>query len=212
MTPHGKKSMLKLAQRMSDYFWSGICPSTACKWDVLPISDMGNSDMKIMYRKHPDANSSIVLSAATSVWMPLPRQRVFDFLREAQMRGEWDALSNGGAMQEVVHIAKGQALGNSISILSANNVSALFQYYVLHKSAIWNSLCLFIIVIDSNVILSKMSRHLGHTCQGLYTLFPQYLIRCSTYMLVSNGFNRYETKSFYVGPICGLETIIQTCT
>jgi len=136
MTPHGKKSMLKLAQRMSDYFWSGICPSTACKWDVLPISDMGNSDMKIMYRKHPDANSSIVLSAATSVWMPLPRQRVFDFLREAQMRGEWDALSNGGAMQEVVHIAKGQALGNSISILSANNVSALFQYYVLHKSAI----------------------------------------------------------------------------
>lgn len=126
MSPAGKGSMLKLAQKMSDYFLSGICPSSACKWDLLHIGNMGSGDMKIMSRKHMDGpGECIVLSASSSVWMPVSRQRVFDFLIETRMRGEWDALSNGGTMQEMVHIAKGQALGNSVSILRANNVSSL---------------------------------------------------------------------------------------
>ncbi|XP_045810380.1 homeobox-leucine zipper protein ROC6-like [Trifolium pratense] len=130
MSPQGKRSMSKLAQRMTDYFWSGVCPSSACKWDMLHINNMGTSDVRIMSRKISDPsgeNHSIVLSAATSVWMPLSRQRVFDFLRDARLRGEWDVLSGGGSMQEMVHIATGQAIGNSVSILGANTVSALFS-------------------------------------------------------------------------------------
>ncbi|KAL5080982.1 hypothetical protein RYX36_009403 [Vicia faba] len=122
ISPAGKKSTLKLAQRMSDYFLSGICPSSACKWDVLHMGNMGDHDMKIMSRKHMDGpGECIVLSASTSVWMPVSRQRVFDFLIETRMRGEWDALSNSGTTQEMVHIAKGQALGNSVSILRVSN-------------------------------------------------------------------------------------------
>ncbi|MCI03856.1 homeobox-leucine zipper protein ANTHOCYANINLESS 2-like, partial [Trifolium medium] len=118
--------MSKLAQRMSDYFWSGVCPSSACKWDMLHINNMGTSDVRIMSRKISDPsgeNHSIVLSAATSVWMPVSRQRVFDFLRDARLRGEWDVLSGGGSMQEMVHIATGQAIGNSVSILGANTAA-----------------------------------------------------------------------------------------
>jgi homeobox-leucine zipper protein len=54
------------------------------------------------------------------------RQRVFDFLRDARLRGEWDLLSSGGTMQEMVHIAIG-GLGNSVSIINADNVSTLFS-------------------------------------------------------------------------------------
>ncbi|GAU44811.1 hypothetical protein TSUD_292040 [Trifolium subterraneum] len=118
-----KRSITKLAQRMSDYFWSGVCPSSASKWDILHIS---NGNMRIMSQKILDAsgeNPSIVLSAATSVWMPVSQQRVFDFLRDAQMRGEWDVLCNGGSMEEMIHIAKGEEIGNSVSILRADNIA-----------------------------------------------------------------------------------------
>ncbi|WJX25545.1 hypothetical protein P8452_14574 [Trifolium repens] len=121
----GKRSMSKLAQRMRDYFWSGVSPSSACKWEIIPINYMGSIDMRIMSRKIPDAsgeNLSIVLSAATSVWMPVSRQRVFDFLRDARLRGEWDLLSSGGTMQEMVHIATG-GLGNYVSIISTDNAA-----------------------------------------------------------------------------------------
>ncbi|MCH87030.1 homeobox-leucine zipper protein ANTHOCYANINLESS 2-like [Trifolium medium] len=118
--------MSKLAQQMSDYFWSGICPSSASQWDILPINNLGNGDMRIMSREIQDAfgeTRSIVLSASTSVWMPVSRQKVFDFLCDAQMRGEWDVLSNG--VHEMVHIAKGEGIGNSISIL-ANSGNMLY--------------------------------------------------------------------------------------
>ncbi|KAK2451406.1 homeobox-leucine zipper protein ANTHOCYANINLESS [Trifolium repens] len=124
----GKRSMSKLAsgkRSMTDYFWSGVSPSSACKWEIIPINNMGSIDMRIMSRKIPDAsgeNLSIVLSAATSVWMPLSRKRVFDFLRDARLRGEWDLLSSGGTMQEMVHIATG-GLGNSVSIISTDNAA-----------------------------------------------------------------------------------------
>ncbi|XP_058773445.1 homeobox-leucine zipper protein ROC6-like [Vicia villosa] len=138
MSPAGKGSMLKLAQKMSDYFLSGICPSSACKWDLLHIGNMGSGDMKIMSRKHMDGpGECIVLSASSSVWMPVSRQRVFDFLIETRMRGEWDALSNGGTMLEMVHIAKGQALGNSVSILRANNADGNGNEAMLYLQDSW---------------------------------------------------------------------------
>lgn len=124
---------MKLAQRMTDYFWSGVCASSACKWDLIHIGAMGDNEVKIMSRKHVDGPGEapgIVLSAATSVWMPVSRQRVFDFLREARLRGEWDVLSNGGSMQEMLHIAKGQGHGNCVSILRASNVSSLLHFMI----------------------------------------------------------------------------------
>ncbi|KAK7314990.1 hypothetical protein VNO77_33522 [Canavalia gladiata] len=120
----GRRGMLKLAQRMTDHFLSGICASSAGKWEVLQGGTLSD-DMRIMARKNVDDPSEapgIVLSASTSVWMPVSRQRVFDFLRDGRFRGEWDMLiSNGGPMQEMLHIAKGQGDKNCVSILRATS-------------------------------------------------------------------------------------------
>jgi hypothetical protein len=56
ISPYGKRIMSKLAQRMIDYVWFGVCPSSACKWDIIPINNLGNIDMRIMSRKIPDAS------------------------------------------------------------------------------------------------------------------------------------------------------------
>ncbi|WJX71424.1 hypothetical protein P8452_55420 [Trifolium repens] len=124
--PIGKRIMSKLARQMSDYLWSGICPSSDSGWDILLTTDMGNSDLIITSQEIQDAygaNPSIILSASTSVWMPVSRQRVFDFLRDARRRSEWDVLSNGGSMEEMVRVATGEGIGNSVSILRGHNAA-----------------------------------------------------------------------------------------
>ncbi|XP_072967836.1 homeobox-leucine zipper protein ROC6-like isoform X2 [Typha angustifolia] len=127
ITASGRRSMLKLAQRMTDNFCSGVCPSAAQKWRRLEEWGCVGEEVRVMTRQSvsdPGEPPGVVLSAATSVWLPVPPARLFDFLRDERLRGEWDILSNGGPMQEMAHIAKGQHHGNAVSLLRANAVGA----------------------------------------------------------------------------------------
>lgn len=125
ITASGRRSMLKLAQRMTANFCAGVCASTVHKWNKLNSGNV-DEDVRVMTRKSvddPGEPPGIVLSAATSVWLPVSPQRLFDFLRDERLRSEWDILSNGGPMQEMAHIAKGQDHGNCVSLLRASVIS-----------------------------------------------------------------------------------------
>ncbi|KAK4794256.1 hypothetical protein SAY86_012250 [Trapa natans] len=119
----GRRSMLKLAQRMTASFCAGVCASTVHKWNMLgAVTGAGDEDVRIMTRKSvddPGEPSGVLLSAAASVWLSVSPQRLFNFLRDERLRSEWDILSNGGPMQEVARIAKGQDHGNCVSLLRA---------------------------------------------------------------------------------------------
>ncbi|KAL5200882.1 hypothetical protein ABZP36_035236 [Zizania latifolia] len=139
ITPVGRRSMLKLAQRMTDNFCAGVCASAAQKWRRLEewrggggggegagFRD-GEEKVRMMVRHSvgaPGEPPGVVLSATTSVRLPgtVP-QRVFDYLRDERRRGDWDILANGEAMQEMDHIAKGQHHGNAVSLLRPNATS-----------------------------------------------------------------------------------------
>ncbi|XP_028069038.1 homeobox-leucine zipper protein ANTHOCYANINLESS 2-like [Camellia sinensis] len=126
ITASGRRSMLKLAQRMTDNFCAGVCASTVHKWNKLSASNV-DEDVRVMTSMSvddPGEPPGIVLSAATSVWLPVSPQRLFDFLRDERLRSEWDILSNGGPMQEMAHIAKGQDHGNCVSLLRASAMNA----------------------------------------------------------------------------------------
>jgi homeobox-leucine zipper protein len=115
--------MLKLAQRMTNNFCAGVCASTVHKWNKLNAAGNVGEDVRVMTRKSvddPGEPPGIVLSAATSVWLPASPQKVFNFLRNERLRSEWDILSNGGPMQEMAHIAKGHDHGNCVSLLRAS--------------------------------------------------------------------------------------------
>ncbi|XP_059667046.1 homeobox-leucine zipper protein ANTHOCYANINLESS 2 isoform X2 [Cornus florida] len=123
ITPSGRRSIVKLAQRMTRNFYAGVC-ATVHNWEVLQVGNV-SEDAKLMTRKNvddPGEPPGVVLSATMSVWMPVSRQRLFDFLRNEQLRNEWDILSHGGPMQEMIHIAKGQDRGNSVSLVRASSV------------------------------------------------------------------------------------------
>ena len=81
--------MLKLAERMVMSFCSGVGASTAHTWTTL--SGSGADDVRVMTRKSmddPGRPPGIVLSAATSFWLPVSPKRVFDFLRDENSRSE----------------------------------------------------------------------------------------------------------------------------
>ncbi|CAK8542284.1 unnamed protein product [Lathyrus sativus] len=122
----GRRSMLKLAQRMTNNFCAGVCASTIHKWNKLNAGNVGEN-IRVMTRKSvndPGEPSGVVLSAATSVWLPVSPLRVFNFLRNDSLRSEWDILSNGGPMHEMAHIAKGHDHGNSVSLLRASAINS----------------------------------------------------------------------------------------
>ena len=85
----GRKSMLKLAERMVISFCDGVSASTAHTWTTL--SGSGADDVRVMTRKSvddPGRPPGIVLSAATSFWLPVSPKTVFDFLRDENSRSE----------------------------------------------------------------------------------------------------------------------------
>ncbi|KAI4312014.1 hypothetical protein MLD38_036872 [Melastoma candidum] len=122
----GRKGMMKLAERMVQSFSSGVGDSTARAWTMLSPTEAGPDNVRIMTRKSvddPGRPAGIVLSAATSFWLPISRKRVFNFLRDEHSRNEWDILSNGGQVQEMAFFTNGRSPGNSLSLLRVNNTT-----------------------------------------------------------------------------------------
>ncbi|XP_061354495.1 homeobox-leucine zipper protein MERISTEM L1-like [Gastrolobium bilobum] len=125
ISPEGKERMLKLTERMVMSFCAGVGASTAHVWTTL--SETGCDDVRVMTRKSMDDPGSppgIVLCAATSFWLPVPPNRVFDFLRDQNSRSEWDILSNGGQVQELAHIENGGDPGNCVSLLRVKSANS----------------------------------------------------------------------------------------
>ncbi|KAK8992235.1 hypothetical protein V6N11_048324 [Hibiscus sabdariffa] len=118
----GRKSMLKLAERIVTSFCTGVGASTAHAWTTL--SKTGSDDVRVMTRKSiddPGRPPGIVLCAATSFWIPVTPKRAFEFLRDENSRSQWDILSNGGLVEEMAHIANGRDPGNCVSLLRVNS-------------------------------------------------------------------------------------------
>ncbi|CAN1793187.1 Homeobox-leucine zipper protein ANTHOCYANINLESS 2 [Linum perenne] len=83
ITSSGRRSMLKLAQRMTDNFCAGVCASTVHKWNKLNGGNV-EEDVRVMTRKSvddPGEPPGIVLSAATSVWLPVSPHFSFIYSR-----------------------------------------------------------------------------------------------------------------------------------
>ncbi|XAR50650.1 hypothetical protein NMG60_11005026 [Bertholletia excelsa] len=113
----GRKSILKLAQRMTWSFCRALGASSYNSWTKV-TSKMGE-DIRVASRKNlndPGEPSGVILCAVSSVWLPVSHHSLFDFLRDESRRNEWDIMSNGGPTQSIANLAKGQDRGNAVTI------------------------------------------------------------------------------------------------
>ncbi|KAH7294379.1 hypothetical protein KP509_28G068800 [Ceratopteris richardii] len=121
----GRASMLKLAERMSNNFCAGVSAATKHSW--ITLSGSGTDEFKVVIRESiddPGRPPGVVLSAATSLRLPVSPERLFHFLCDHNCRTEWDILSNMGMVEETVHVSKGDSFGNSVSLLKVNSPSS----------------------------------------------------------------------------------------
>uniref|UniRef100_A0A0A9BJ40 START domain-containing protein n=1 Tax=Arundo donax TaxID=35708 RepID=A0A0A9BJ40_ARUDO len=123
VTPEGKRSMMKLSQRMVSSFCASLSSSPLQRWTLLS----GTTDVSVRVSTHRSADpgqpNGVVLSAATSIWLPVPCDHVFAFVRDENARSQWDVLSHGNQVQEVSRIPNGSNPGNCISLLRGLNSS-----------------------------------------------------------------------------------------
>ncbi|KAB2607608.1 homeobox-leucine zipper protein HDG11 [Pyrus ussuriensis x Pyrus communis] len=122
-SPEGKRSMMKLAQRMVNNFCANISASNGHRWTTLSGMDEIGVRVAIHKSTDPGQPNGVVLSAGTTIWLPLSPQNVFNFFKDERTRPQWDVLSNGNAVQDVAHIANGSHPGNCISVLRAFNTN-----------------------------------------------------------------------------------------
>ncbi|OIV94163.1 hypothetical protein TanjilG_13780 [Lupinus angustifolius] len=122
-SPEGKTSMLKLSQRMVTSFCASVGTSNGQNWTTT----FGSNEIRFRVTYHkgtdPKQTNGVVLSAATTIWLPIPLHIVFNFFKDEKRRPQWDVLSNGNHMQEVANIANGSHPGNCISILQDFNTT-----------------------------------------------------------------------------------------
>lgn len=113
----GRKSILKLAQRMTWSFCRAIGASNFNSW--TKITTKTGEDIRVALRKNlndPSEPIGVIMCAVSSVWLSVSPGVLFDFLRDDAHRHEWDVMANEGQVQLIANLAKGQDRGNAVSI------------------------------------------------------------------------------------------------
>ncbi|KAJ4828788.1 hypothetical protein Tsubulata_010801 [Turnera subulata] len=116
-SPDGRNSILKLAHRMVKNFCASL--SMTGKLDFPQLSEVNNSGVRVQVRKsiEPGQPGGMIVSAATSLWLPLQPQDVFNFFKDEETRAQWDILSNGNPVHKIAHVINGVNPGNCISLI-----------------------------------------------------------------------------------------------
>ncbi|GLU10612.1 hypothetical protein SLE2022_274040 [Rubroshorea leprosula] len=115
--PEGRRNIMKLAHRMVKSFCSIL--SMSGNLDISQLSEVNQSGLRISVRKstEPGQPSGVIVSAASSLWLPLPCESIFNLFKDEKKRVQWDVLSSRNPVTEIAHISTGINSGNCISII-----------------------------------------------------------------------------------------------
>ncbi|XP_062180833.1 homeobox-leucine zipper protein ROC9 [Phragmites australis] len=123
----GRRSVLKLAHRMTSSLCRGIGGSRDLAWSKASNADAG-CDIRVTSRKNagddPGEPQGLISCAVLSAWLPVGPTALFDFLRDETRRHEWDMMLPGRSVQSCVNLAKGKDRGNRVTAYAAKSSAA----------------------------------------------------------------------------------------
>ncbi|KAL7104189.1 hypothetical protein ACP275_08G228200 [Erythranthe tilingii] len=113
----GRRNLMKLSHRMIKNFCEVLGMSD--RLDFPYLSELNNSGVRVSLRKsdgqgQPDG---LIVSAATSLWLPFSIENLFKFFRDEKKRAQWDILSSGNPVNAIARISTGADPGNCISVI-----------------------------------------------------------------------------------------------
>ncbi|ESQ54753.1 hypothetical protein EUTSA_v10024265mg [Eutrema salsugineum] len=115
--------IVKLAQRMTVNYYSGITDSSPRKWRIINVEndeEGQEKNVRLMSRKNVcvrGEHTGLVLNVATSVWFPVNQQTMFDFLTNPNLRDKWDLLATETYFEEKIKIQKSRSREHYVSLL-----------------------------------------------------------------------------------------------
>ncbi|CAN6209961.1 unnamed protein product [Urochloa humidicola] len=134
-----KTGILKLAQQMMASFYTVVSGPFTQTQATSSINEWvgsigtGIERLDVTVRMVTLKKASIVagepdtvfLNATTTLWLrSTPPESVFGYLRNEQLRGEWDILANGAPVELLDYTATGYPGGNAVSVLRSNCIDA----------------------------------------------------------------------------------------
>ncbi|GAU22865.1 hypothetical protein TSUD_376760 [Trifolium subterraneum] len=126
-TIEGRRSVMKLAHRMVKIFSECLTMAGQLEFQHLNL-DSSIGGVRVSLRQASiDQPNGIIVVAATTLWLPLPAEYVFEFLKDPTKRYQWDVMACGNPMYEISHISNGLYHGNCTSI---------FQQYIPYENNI----------------------------------------------------------------------------
>ncbi|XP_025883585.2 homeobox-leucine zipper protein PROTODERMAL FACTOR 2-like [Solanum lycopersicum] len=114
----GQKNLMKLAERTIKSFNSIYSSCNENQW--MPLSIQGGEDIFVKTNMNLDAPGTprgVVVMISTSVWLPIPQNNVFKFLRAGGNRWKWDLLSYGCMTRDALHIPSARDPANTVSLV-----------------------------------------------------------------------------------------------
>ncbi|XP_022998611.1 homeobox-leucine zipper protein GLABRA 2 isoform X2 [Cucurbita maxima] len=163
----GRKSTLKLAQRMSSSFSQAVAASSYQTWTKV-VGKTGE-DIRVCSRKNlsdPGEPIGVILCAVFSLWLPVPPHTLFHFLRDDARRNEWDAMFGGDKVDSIANLAKGQDRGNSTRGSKESSSSSM---WILQDTSTNSSESM---VVYSGVDVSGMQSVMTGCDSGSLTILP----------------------------------------
>ncbi|WVZ25792.1 hypothetical protein V8G54_004336 [Vigna mungo] len=135
-SPDSRRNILRLTRRMVKSFCESLCMKDNTSFPHL--TRMNNGAIRVAIRVNMNElgePKGMVLSAATSFWLPISPQDIFDYLIDDRKRAKWDVLCSGNAGHEIQRITTGSNPGNCVSIMrpfipKENNIVILQESYV----------------------------------------------------------------------------------
>ncbi|XP_057766487.1 homeobox-leucine zipper protein PROTODERMAL FACTOR 2-like isoform X2 [Salvia miltiorrhiza] len=119
-----RNSLLKLAERMIRHFNFNIFSNMESAWRAVNLPGADEILIKTSFNLDDlQIPCPVVVSIATSVWLPVKQIQVFNFLRNEHNRAKWDILSHGLEVQDVVRVSSARNSTDSVSVVSVGSCS-----------------------------------------------------------------------------------------
>uniref|UniRef100_K4BQZ4 START domain-containing protein n=1 Tax=Solanum lycopersicum TaxID=4081 RepID=K4BQZ4_SOLLC len=85
----------------------------------FPTSSKFKSEDRVSIRKNEDITQQkgFIITAATSLWLPLSCRNLFNFLKDINSRCQWDFLAGENTVTELERIETGCVPGNNVTII-----------------------------------------------------------------------------------------------
>ncbi|XLU51582.1 hypothetical protein S245_046396 [Arachis hypogaea] len=114
-SPEGRKNVMEFSERMVKLF----CGSLDMTGNMELQYGKNNNGVRVGIRRSIEAGvpKGLIVTASTSLWLPLLPQTLFNFFKDPSTRHQWDVLCHGNPVTQIQRISNGTFSDNFTTIL-----------------------------------------------------------------------------------------------